>query len=36
MSNLMQRDATDNIITTASNFDEKTNMLIKQFFSSTR
>jgi hypothetical protein len=26
----------DNIIKTASNFDEKTNMLIKQFFSSTR
>jgi hypothetical protein len=36
MSNLMQRDAIDNIIRTASNFDEKTNMLIKQFFSSTR
>jgi hypothetical protein len=36
MSNLMQRDAIDNIIKTASNFDEKTNMLIKQFFSSTR
>jgi hypothetical protein len=36
MSNLMQRDAIDNIIRTASNFDEKMNMLIKQFFSSTR
>jgi hypothetical protein len=36
MSNLMQRDANDNIIKTASNFDEKTNMLIKQFFSNTR
>jgi hypothetical protein len=32
----MQRDAIDNIIKTASNFDEKTNMLIKQFFSSTK
>jgi hypothetical protein len=36
MSNLMQRDAIDNIIKIASNFDEKTNILIKQFFSSTR
>jgi hypothetical protein len=36
MSNLMQRNANDNIIKIASNFDEKTNMLIKQFFSSTR
>jgi hypothetical protein len=36
MSNLMQRDANDNIIRIALNFDEKTNMLIKQFFSSTR
>jgi hypothetical protein len=36
MSNLMQRDANDNIIRIASNFDEKTNMLIKQFFSNTR
>jgi hypothetical protein len=36
MSNLMQRNAIDNIIKTASNFDEKTNMLIKQFFSNTR
>jgi hypothetical protein len=36
MSNLMQRDAIDNIIRTASNFDEKTNMLIKQFFSNTK
>ncbi len=36
MSNLMQRDAIDNIIKTASNFDEKTNMLIKQFFSNTK
>jgi hypothetical protein len=36
MSNLMQRDANDNIIEIALNFDEKTNMLIKQFFSSTR
>jgi hypothetical protein len=36
MSNLMQRNAIDNIMKTASNFDEKTNMLIKQFFSSTR
>jgi hypothetical protein len=32
----MQRDANDNIIKIASNFDEKTNILIKQFFSSTR
>ncbi len=32
----MQRDANDNIIKIASNFDEKTNMLIEQFFSSTR
>jgi hypothetical protein len=32
----MQRDANDNIIRTASNFDEKTNMLIEQFFSNTR
>jgi hypothetical protein len=36
MSNLMQRNANDNIIKIASNFDEKTNMLIKQFFSNTR
>jgi hypothetical protein len=36
MSNLMQRNANDNIIKIASNFDKKTNMLIKQFFSSTR
>jgi hypothetical protein len=36
MSNLMQRDANDNIIKIASNYDEKTNMLIKQFFSNTR
>jgi hypothetical protein len=36
MSNLMQRDANNNIIKITSNFDEKTNMLIKQFFSSTR
>jgi hypothetical protein len=36
MSNLAQRDANDNIIKIASNFDEKTNMLIEQFFSSTR
>jgi hypothetical protein len=36
MSNLMQRDANDSIIKIASNFDEKTNMLIKQFFSSTK
>ncbi len=32
----MQRDANDNIIRIASNFDEKTNMLIKQFFSNTK
>jgi hypothetical protein len=32
----MQRDANDNIIRIVSNFDEKMNMLIKQFFSSTR
>ncbi len=32
----MQRNANDNIIKIASNFDEKTNMLIKQFFSSTK
>jgi hypothetical protein len=32
----MQRDANDNIIKIASNFDEKTNMLIKQFFSNTK
>ncbi len=32
----MQRNANNNIIKIASNFDEKTNMLIKQFFSSTR
>ncbi len=36
MSNLTQRDANDNIIRIASNFDEKTNMLIEQFFSSTK
>jgi hypothetical protein len=36
MLNLMQWDAIDNIIKTTSNFDEKTNMLIKQFFSNTR
>ncbi len=36
MSNLMQRDANDNIINIVSNFDEKTNMLIKQFFSNTK
>ncbi len=36
MSNLMQRNANDNIIKIASNFDEKMNILIKQFFSSTR
>jgi hypothetical protein len=36
MSNLMQRNANDNIIKIVSNFDEKTNILIKQFFSSTR
>ncbi len=36
MSNLTQRDANDNIIRIASNFDEKTNMLIEQFFSNTR
>ncbi len=35
MSNLMQRNANNNIIKIVSNFDEKTNMLIKQFFSST-
>jgi hypothetical protein len=32
----MQRNANDNIIKIALNFDEKTNMLIKQFFSSTK
>jgi hypothetical protein len=32
----MQRDAIDNIIKTASNLNEKTNMLIKQFFSNTK
>jgi hypothetical protein len=32
----MQRNANDNIIKIASNFDEKTNVLIKQFFSSTK
>ncbi len=32
----MQRDANDNIINIVSNFDEKTNMLIKQFFSNTK
>jgi predicted RNA binding protein with dsRBD fold (UPF0201 family) len=36
MLNIMQRNTIDNIMRTASNFDEKTNMLIKQFFSSTR
>jgi hypothetical protein len=36
MSNLMQRNANDNMIKFAVNFDEKTNMLIKQFFSNTR
>jgi hypothetical protein len=36
MSNLTQRDTNDNIIKIVSNFDEKTNMLIKQFFSSTK
>ncbi len=35
-SNFMQRNANDNTIKIASNFDEKTNMLIKQFFSSTK
>ncbi len=32
----MQRDENDNIIKIALNFDEKTNMLIKQFFLNTR
>ncbi len=32
----MQRNANDNIIKIALNFNEKTNMLIKQYFSSTR
>jgi hypothetical protein len=32
----MQRNAIDNIIKIVLNFDEKTNMLIKQFFSNTR
>jgi hypothetical protein len=36
MSNLMQRNANDNIIKIASSFDEKTNILIKQFFSNTK
>jgi hypothetical protein len=36
MSNLMQRNANDNIIKIASNFDKKINMLIKQFFSNTK
>jgi hypothetical protein len=36
MSNLMKQNANDNIIKIASSFDEKTNMLIKQFFSNTR
>ncbi len=36
MSNLMQRNAIDNIIKIASKFDEKTNMLIKQFFSNMK
>ncbi len=36
MSNIMQRNANNNIIKIVSNFDKKTNMLIKQFFSNTR
>jgi hypothetical protein len=36
MSNLMQRNVNNNIIKIASNFDEKMNMLIKQFFSNTK
>jgi hypothetical protein len=36
MSNLMQRDANDNIIKIAWDFDEKMNMLIKQFFLNTK
>jgi hypothetical protein len=32
----MQRNAIDNIIKIASKFDEKTNMLIKQFFSNMK
>ncbi len=32
----MQRDVNDNIIKIALNFDEKTNMLIKQLFSNTK
>ncbi len=36
MLNLMQRNANNNIIKIVSNFDEKMNMLIEQFFSNTR
>jgi hypothetical protein len=36
MSNLIQRNANNNRIKIASNFDEKTNMLIKEFFLNTK